>query len=680
MVNLIPSISVDASEHTSGPIENVRQGFTGLQVPSPDPNVLFRDIDVLSLDVFDTILVRRCLAPQDVFSWIEARNGQAGFARNRVMAEAAARKAHRDRGMEVTLEEIYAILEAQGALPAADAIQAVEQELCAEETFLFRSPSAAALIEEARARGIRIIAVSDIYLQSHQVARLLRSCDVDLDEVYASADFCASNLGKYNGTIFDHVAMREGVAPNRILHIGDNRVSDVLHARAAGWNGVLISQMHDVMRDASPLIQSVADLASSATGRIIAGQMTHAVLNDRVDFTGVTGFGYSHGGPLLLGTVQFLIERARALEIDHFVLLERDGNILKEALDLLEPHLGPYTFSYRLMPSSRRMALFPCCASDGFDAIANFFDDCPAEITTQAFFDVLHIAPPTPEAQAHAAVVSTPQQHFETYEAALLAQAELEKTGLMRLLSDELQMHSQGTSIAWFDVGWGLTSASALNRLFDVAWPCLCIGSHELTSQDLPQAGYLFERGQPVELTLTLMHAAEVIELIFSATSQQVIHAQPQGDQSCEIKRVPHDPASDLRNLYVQDIWAGALAFLEDMAPLAPGLYGASCRELNIVFFSSLIERREPWVTEMLGAIPHSRTAGHAIWKTIGEYWSERKSRTPRKHKPIRDFIVYNLLTFLAQREGLFSSKRRKKFLRSAAKRSLSRDNSARDK
>jgi predicted HAD superfamily hydrolase len=94
-----------------------------------------------------------------------------------------------------------------------------------------------ALLEEERAAGRRVIAVSDIYYSSTDVEELLiRVTGTNpFDAVYTSSDLKATKLA---GTIFPRVAGIEGVGGGDILHIGDNLDSDVNNARTAGWRAV----------------------------------------------------------------------------------------------------------------------------------------------------------------------------------------------------------------------------------------------------------------------------------------------------------------------------------------------------------------------------------------------------------------------------------------------------------
>ncbi|MGH2544782.1 MAG: HAD family hydrolase, partial [Ardenticatenaceae bacterium] len=63
--------------------------------------------------------------------------------------------------------------------------------------------------------------------------------------------------------LFHHVAEHFGVAAGRALHVGDNPYADVLGARAAGWQCVLIDP-DDLFPDWDvPRLRTLRDLPNA---------------------------------------------------------------------------------------------------------------------------------------------------------------------------------------------------------------------------------------------------------------------------------------------------------------------------------------------------------------------------------------------------------------------------------
>ena len=67
-------------------------------------------VDTVAFDVFDTLIVRPFVRPDDLFRFMEKAEGKEGFADARVSAERQARRRIRQ---EINLDEIYSILDSK---------------------------------------------------------------------------------------------------------------------------------------------------------------------------------------------------------------------------------------------------------------------------------------------------------------------------------------------------------------------------------------------------------------------------------------------------------------------------------------------------------------------------------------------------------------------------------------
>ena len=208
------------------------------------------EAEIASFDVFDTLLRRRGLAPEAIM------RKTAGFARaiaGRAAGEAifAARPFLADRmksammaagrGDEPRLEDVFeAALVGSGLGPevsreAAKDLTAFEVEV--EARGLVADPEAAPLLRRLKERGLRVIAVSDMYFSGADVEALLERAGLrrHFDEVFVSSDL---GWTKHGGRIFDIVRERLGAPASRILHTGDRADSDAAAPRAAGWRAL----------------------------------------------------------------------------------------------------------------------------------------------------------------------------------------------------------------------------------------------------------------------------------------------------------------------------------------------------------------------------------------------------------------------------------------------------------
>jgi len=192
-------------------------------------------IDVLSLDVFDTLLLRGVHSELKRFreiAAIEAARYPGISARTFYEARALAHHLtyHAKNAVqgcrEPRAEAIFVCMANILALPGDAAEVLAALELRYEEEHLHANPAVCAIVRRARRDGIPVIAMSDMYWSGGQISELLRKClpaDVVVDRVFCSSDF---GVSKASGQLYDRVLKELNCKPERMLHLGDNRDSD----------------------------------------------------------------------------------------------------------------------------------------------------------------------------------------------------------------------------------------------------------------------------------------------------------------------------------------------------------------------------------------------------------------------------------------------------------------------
>ena len=279
----------------------------------------FSKLRVLSLDCFDTLLWRQAATPADVFHDMEQSPEwrAAGFtARLRAGAETLARNLRRVRAgnHEVRLAEIY-----QAAYPDASPellADLAAAELAAEKRTCYAFPPTVELIRAARQKGLRVVVVSDIYLDEAQLRELLAAtlppdAYAAIDRVYASSDH---RMGKTDG-LFNRVVSELGVRPGDILHIGDSAKADLDSAQTAGLRALRLIQ-NEVGALSVLRMQGTAMAMLDPTVRHTAPVPSpyHGVLACSAADEDVTHLvGYAAIGPVLYGFGRFILDELEAL-------------------------------------------------------------------------------------------------------------------------------------------------------------------------------------------------------------------------------------------------------------------------------------------------------------------------------------------------------------------------------
>lgn len=200
--------------------------------------------DTVAFDLFDTLVLRPFFVPSQIFRFLAVRdqafhraNGLSDFVEKRRFAEMACREKLALSGLEeCRLSEIYVTFGLLYGQPPSVTDRLCELEEEAELEFCRPRESGVALFRAALSAGRRVIVITDSCLESASLEKLLQKCGIKgYEAVYSSAD---CRRLKRTGTLFTWV--RRHRPGTKILHIGDNRETDVEMAKRMGLAAVHI--------------------------------------------------------------------------------------------------------------------------------------------------------------------------------------------------------------------------------------------------------------------------------------------------------------------------------------------------------------------------------------------------------------------------------------------------------
>jgi FMN phosphatase YigB (HAD superfamily) len=288
-----------------------------------------RDVRVLSLDCFDTLIWRNAQAPIDVFADL----GMGGaWMRCRAEDRARQRAMFGGAGSEVSIEDIYRSLRPSAGPAEIDA--AVSREIEAEARHCFAFAPTVALMRAAREKGLRIVIVSDTYLSEAQLRALIQSAAGD--EVIGLIDqiFCSSQFGMSKAAgLFEPVLEALSVAPGAILHVGDNEQADQVAPAALGIATAFFRQFDAECVQRLRLEAAASTILDPAT-RVErpAAQPHRPQLSLRTEEDPVFALGHDVLGPLMHAFARWIESEAAALaetagRAPKIVFLLRDGHL-----------------------------------------------------------------------------------------------------------------------------------------------------------------------------------------------------------------------------------------------------------------------------------------------------------------------------------------------------------------
>jgi predicted HAD superfamily hydrolase len=314
-----------------------------------------KSVEYISFDIFDTLLVRPTVKPTDLFDLVEWRANKNDkfnnlpFKRMRVKSEQAARAKMRELMPfyeDITLNEIYMEMAEVFDISIEDAYTLRDMEMAVEIKYLQPRKSVKPLYDLAVQLGKKIIVTSDIYLSTSFIKQVLD--EKGYDEIYRY--FISSDLRKSKGRggLFPYLIKNLGCAPEKICHIGDNKVADKIAADKAGVRAFYWPKTIDFMED-SRVDNSLwgQNMDNTEPGyRLMHGLMINELF-DTIPQDGYDNRSLFNGNPYFLGyyglgvfiytLTKWINKKTLENDGDVIALLARDGYLIQKAFDLMHP-------------------------------------------------------------------------------------------------------------------------------------------------------------------------------------------------------------------------------------------------------------------------------------------------------------------------------------------------------
>ncbi|HCV04866.1 HAD-IA family hydrolase [Pseudoalteromonas sp. APAL1] len=317
-----------------------------------------KEVKVVSFDIFDTLLRRKCGAPTDIFTLvaktaiernIPIKSDPETFRNSRIFFEKKARL--QSPYQDITLPEIYA------CSPYTESVQLslIEIEHEVEAKYLYPDPICKEVIQHLFKYNVEFIATSDMYLSNSFLSKLLRTNfpEVNFTHIFVSSE---TRLTKASGDMYSHLLDQLNISQEQIIHIGDNLKSDVINASAAKikslhfapprWIQRVLSR-EKIFKDFYPNEINQA--------RIFAAMLAPSFLSFEEKLAFLIG-AVIHG-PTLAGFAKWIKDQCEHNEISHPLFLMREGEIYKHVFDFFFQEAG--VFSTRKFYASRKATYLP---------------------------------------------------------------------------------------------------------------------------------------------------------------------------------------------------------------------------------------------------------------------------------------------------------------------------------
>lgn len=292
-----------------------------------NPYALIDSSEVVSFDIFDTLLQRDVDVPSDLFVVLEnmllKQNISAcGFAECRKKAEFLARKKY---GELTNLDNIYEVLSEINMEFSKSEYKKFELDL--EYKVIRLRKDIYKLYLYALEKKKHIFLISDMYLPEKVIRNLLAENGIKgYERLFVS---CEYGVSKQHGDLFDLVSQETHISFVGWLHIGDNIVADWLVPMKKGILAYNVDSkpcnLHGIIEKNPSYSFEVRQMYKYIQNRVYGKDDYHKI-------------GYSVFGPILYGVTKWVHQRAEKDNVDVIFFAARDGYLFEKAYEQFFAH------------------------------------------------------------------------------------------------------------------------------------------------------------------------------------------------------------------------------------------------------------------------------------------------------------------------------------------------------
>ena len=325
---------------------------------------------IVTFDIFDTLLMRAVARPYQVneiirFKVEDLLGRNFDFPKIRLEAENDARQV---KGGDVTLDEIYKSFSKLSKLDHETCKKIRELEIETELELILPRADVVAWFNELRDRyKKKIWLISDMYMQTPDLERLLKKCGIEGYEKLLIS--CETGLRKDTSAIWEQFKQEGLDVSGRLIHLGDNETSDIQIPSDRKFSTYHLMNATSLFI-LTPFGKMLAERLSSKPS-LYAGIFIGIVLAKKFqspfalnkDMTSRPGkivlenfrdFGYWFFGTPLLTFILWLIQKTREDGIRRMLFLARDGYFLQPLYKLVTELLNVETLPSDYFYASRR--------------------------------------------------------------------------------------------------------------------------------------------------------------------------------------------------------------------------------------------------------------------------------------------------------------------------------------
>ena len=503
-------------------------------------------VEVVSFDIFDTLIMRKIFSPEDVFRLLEEKvrvELKLDCEIANVRAQAASMC-----GSYATINEIYQYIKQQTNLIDKNIIDIMQLEKDIDIDLCITRRDIADLYEYCLTCGKEVYLISDMYYTLQDIKRILDKCGVkvpDDEHIWIS---CEKKADKVSGSLWEKYSKLVS-KDIRCLHIGDNKTGDAKNPVIYGIDSYYIKSAKDMLMKSSisELASSVNTVSDSICLGLVAAKLFNSPFalcstNGKVSYDDSEIYGYCVYGPLLEKFLIWLYYNSRKDGIDKLLFFARDGYFLEKDYKVVSELLNDgYEQDWCYLPISRRLIYMATMENeDDFKRVVAFpYVGTFAEYMKSRFgIIVTEVTSEYNNRQINAVGDSKDiLEWIQPYKDEIIKKAKRERENYLRYLKTDGDMQ-KGLTYGTVDLGYYGTNQYYLQRLTGIKTKgyCFyaCLGKDNVYISDISMTG-CFQYGDDYTAEKSIVRKKNMyIETFITAPHGMISYIDNQGKMICK--------------------------------------------------------------------------------------------------------------------------------------------------
>ena len=304
------------------------------------------DADVISFDLFDTLVMRKTRSYTDVFELLDIQLRDDGiiipdFVKHRLFSEKELSKDKPPR-----LEQIYdhVLKSSGGCFLSAEELARREWKL--DFSLLVVREAVKAMFDSFTDMGKKVVITTDSYYSKDQITQILNKHGLDgYDDLLVSCEYGTAKTQELFSELSDKYRGK------KILHIGDDEFADIEKAMSHGIDAFRIYSAADLFDALGGL--GAEEEISSISDRVKMGLFLSRIFNDpfrfedeerRLSVKDASDIGYLFCGPMISDFTLWMKDNVAGQGYNQILFGARDGYLIEKLFQMMGTSISHYYF------------------------------------------------------------------------------------------------------------------------------------------------------------------------------------------------------------------------------------------------------------------------------------------------------------------------------------------------